>query len=200
MQIKTLIRFVPWCIIIVLMVIISVNQCSKQSIKSDHEPELKQYIDAEKKRVIDLFNQGEDLKRKLIDLSQKDSLSVMSLKLENKALRKEVSRSRVSIQYVIDSVPGVKKFVALTDSLDIIQEAMADTLESQKAIQWKSFNRILEISDQKFEASNKMAEDFEAMNKSLSKNIRKERTKKTVWKITAGILATAIIFQSVKSN
>lgn len=197
---KNIIKAIPYIIIVLLIAALSITQCSKQKFKAvNHDSELIAAIGTEKKRIIDLENRGQQLIQKLKSDSLKNSASLRVLKRENKALRKEIVISRTNIQYVIDSIPAVDHFVDLTDSLDVIQEATIDSLENQGARQWTAFNSILSVEQEKFKASSELVKHFEEVNKDLEKRVKRERAKKTVWKIAAGLIGGALLYSSVSN-
>lgn len=200
---KTVIKYakaIPYIIIVGLIIALCVTQCSKQKVKLDnHESELRQAIQVEKKRVIDLANREQTLIQKLNTDSVKSSRVVVALKIENKALRLEVKKAKtIRVVEIINENPELDKFIDLQDSLIANLDATVDTLELQKVRQWKSFSEILSVNDQKFAASQEINTHYVDLNESLYKSVRKERRRKTVWKIAAGILATGILYQSIQ--
>jgi len=198
-NIKTFVKYLPYLVIIGLVIALSVTQCQNQKHVSDIDVgELQRSVNAEKKRVIDLSNSEQSLKRKIIEDSVKSSRVVVALKIENKNLRLEVKKAKnVHVTEIIDQNPDLDKFVDLQDSLIANLDATVDTLELQKVRTWKSFNQILSVSDEKFKASQQINLHLESINSDLRKSVRKERNKKTFWKVATGIAVTGLIFNSL---
>jgi len=197
-NIKTFVKYLPYLVIIGLVIALSVTQCSKQEIKTEsHEAEYQAKINAKEAELVTIQNREEELKKKLYTDSLKNSASLQSLKRENKALRKEIVTARANIQNVIDSIPEVDHFVDLTDSLDLIQEATIDTLQNQGARQWTAFNSVLSLEKEKNAVHKEINLHLESINSDLRKSVRKERNKKTFWKVATGIAVTGLIFNSL---
>ncbi len=197
MQIK-LLKLIPYVIIIGLVIALSVTQCSKQKVVLDnHEAELKEAINNEKARVIDLQNREQNLKHQLKQDSIKNKSSEISYKREIKALKFTVSELRKPVQQLIDSVPQLDAFVDAQDSVIHFQEGRIDTLTAQYYLRNLKLQGVITLTESKFEASQQINTHYQQLNESLYKQVRKERRKKTIWKIVAGTLAAGIIYQSV---
>jgi hypothetical protein len=179
---------------------LSVSNCQKQTIKQNNqEQHLKFLIEAEKKRVVTLKNEGEALKQKLYKDSVKQKSVVIALESKIKVLTKEVKRSREIAQPEIDSSPTLTKFAIDVDSLDIAQIATIDTLSAQNARNWRSFNNILSVQEEKYKVQVELNEHYQDLNKQVSKQLKRESRKKTVWKIATGIIGTVLLFEVIKN-
>ena len=198
MQIKLLKALAPWAIIGVLIIALSVVTCSKQTIKEEnHESELRQAIEVEKRHSVELQNEGEALKQKIKQDSLKSKAVVIALESKIKVLTKEVKKSREIAQPEIDKSPALTEFVSDVDSLDIAQGAIIDSLKSYNVRQWRSFNSLLSIEQEKTQVQTELNSHFVDLNIQVSRQLKKERRKKTFFKITTGIIAGVLLYEVV---
>ena len=187
-------------IIVVLIIALSVTQCQKQKFKQiDHTSEYQRAISIEKAMVVVLSNQAERLMEELYEQHEKDSVSVIAYNKEISYWRGKAKSTRVIVKTVIAENPQLEEFVSNQDSLIETMDVFIDTLQDQKADQWQNFNRLLAVTDQKFQASQEINTNLEALNKDLNKRVKRERAKKSAWKIVAGTLAAGIIYQSINN-
>lgn len=68
-------------------------------------------------------------------------------------LTQKLAEKRPDIEPLLDSMPKLAAFVLLQDSIIDVQATRIDSLERQKARQWADFNRILDVQEEKFKAS-----------------------------------------------
>lgn len=147
---KKYFNFIPWIIIIVLLSALVVTQCSKSKVQDvNHDAELKQAIQVEKKRVVELANREEVLRERLKQDSLKNIKSLIAYKRENTILRQELKKARIPVQVLIDSIPSLDAFVDLQDSLIKVQEALIDSLQDQKSDLWITMNNLISIEQSK---------------------------------------------------
>lgn len=187
-------------IIVILIIALSVTTCQKQKFKQiEHTSEYQRAISIEKARVVVLSNQAERLKADLYEQREKDSLSQIASNKEIRYWRGKAKATRVIVETVIADNPQLEEFVSNQDSLIATMDVFIDTLQDQKNNQWHDFNKLMAITDQKFKASQEINSHLETLNKDLSKRVRKERNKKTFFKIAAGLLAGAVLYQAIEN-
>lgn len=197
-KIKRYKKLIMPIIIVGLVIALSVTQCQKQKLKHlDLTSQYQSAINIEKARVVVLSNQAERLKADLYEQREKDSLSQISSNKEIRYWRGKAKATRVIVETVIKENPQLEEFVSAQDSLISKMDVFIDTLQDQKADQWRDFNTLLAITDQKFQASGEINKHLESINKDLHKRVRRERSKKTFYKIAAGVLGGALIGKSV---
>lgn len=191
-------KFIPYAIIVILIIALCVSTCSKQEIKHDNSEQVyREFINQKEKELVVIQNREQELKEKLHTDSIKNKVSEIAFKREIKLLKFTVSELRKPVQQLIDSVPQLDAFVDAQDSLIHFQEGRIDTLTAQYYLRNIKMNGVITLTEAKFKASQEIRYNVEQLNFQLKKDVRKERRRKTAWKIATGILGALIIYESV---
>jgi len=178
-----------------LIIFFSVKSCQKSAEKVEVETFDSTIIIKQKLALIQA--QGEKQLKQIKQDSLKTSIALQALKIENKNLRKKLADMRPDITRIADSIPVIEEWVSLSDSLDVVQEAELDTMRAEKIRTWKSFTSILENKDDQIKLYGNINTNITDINRYLSKQVRKERRRKTFWKVTTAISATAILYLAI---
>lgn len=146
------------------------------------DPEISNQEDsiAIKRRQIDsLLLKGEQLRLRLESDSIKSIEAQKAFKMRLAALTQKLAEKRPEIEPLLDSMPKLAAFVLLQDSIIDVQAVRIDSLERQKARQWVDFNKLLDVEQDKFQASSEInlhlteiAEHYSEENKKLKRQNR----------------------------
>lgn len=199
-SIKKYIKLVPYIIIVGLIIALSVTTCSKQKLVIDnHESELKANINQKENELVAIQNRGEAKKFQW----HKDSLEMKAsenrFKQVAKKATKERDKARAKIQYLYDSIPEVKEFVDADSVSDQINLDRIREIGLEKISIVKSFDSMLSNKDEQLKVCGDLRLHVEQLNFQLKKDVRKERRRKTVWKVAASVLAVGILYQSINN-
>jgi len=195
---KAYFKFIPWAIILILIIILSVSTCSRQKIKLDNnEAELKEQIKTEQAKIAEISAKESVLKMRIYNDSIASNLAKNEYVKKISALKRELGRARKPVQALIDSIPALDNFVDIQDSTINLQDNRIDTLEYEKAEMWAKFNALLSASEEKNKVQIELNSHYQDLNKQLDKQVRRERNKKTFWKVTTGILGGALVAKSI---
>jgi len=178
------------------VVYFSVNSCNRQAEKI--ESKTFDSTSIFKTKLEALQKQGETQAERLKSDSLKTSIALNALKRENKTLKKKLADMRPDITRIADSIPILDTFMGLTDSLDLVQEATIDTLENEKARIWKTMNGLVFNCKEQVQLLNELADHKEAVNNDLRKQVKRERRKKTMFKVISGFLVGVVVYLAVE--
>ena len=195
MQVK-LLRLIPWFIIFPLIIALCMVTCQKQKIK--YEVKTVDSTGYFKTKMATIHARGEAIKIAAHKDSIRTAKELQSLQSENKRLKRSLIPVRVEVEKIADTLAIVKQFLGLTDSLDLIQEGELDTMRAERIRNFKVFSNILSTKDEQQAIMRETISHLEALNKGLSKDLRRERVKKTVWKVVSGVLVAVVVYVSVK--
>jgi len=196
MNAKKYFKFIPYAIIVALLIALSVTQCSKQKLKDQvtAPPDSTNYFNG---KLASIQADGEALKQKWV----KDSLEIKASEIKYKRVAskatKERDQARAKIQYLYDSIPEVKEFVQLDSVSDKINLDRIGELEFDQAKIISEFNERLSNKDDQIKLCGELTDHYVDVNQYLKKQVKKERRRKTIWKIAAGAFAAGLLYQSV---
>lgn len=189
--------YIIFGLITALVIILSVHRCSKQEAElSGITGQLESKINAKEKELVSLRNDGEEKRIQW----HKDSLEIIARSERFKQVAtkatKERDIARAKIQEIVNTVPAVKEFVekdSLSDQINIdrIRELGIENVSIQT-----SYESRLSKKDEQLKVMQGIIHDLEETNAILSKQVRKERNKKTFYKIVSGIAIGGLIFAS----
>lgn len=187
--------------VILILASILIRTCArKRDIKEvGNEAVLNHEINTDKAKLVAIEAREEMIRAKITTDSIKHINEMAALKRENRSLKKQLATIRPQVDKIADSIPVVKEFVNKTDSLDIVQEAEKDTLIAYNAKTFQSFNALLNQAEEKNRVQVELNGHYQDLNKQLTKQVKREHTRKTFFKIACGVLATGIIYQSINN-
>ena len=179
-----------------LIIFFSVRSCQKSAEKVEVSTVDSTGYFRDKLEAIQ--SRGESIKIAAHKDSIRTAKELQSLHSENKRLKRSLIPVRVEVEKIADTLAIVKQFLGLTDSLDNVQEAEADTLRAERIRNFKVFSNILSTKDEQQAIMRETISHLEALNKGLNKDLRRERRRKTFYKITTGIAATLVIYLAIQ--
>lgn len=166
--------------------------------EAGNEAVLKSEINRNKAELVVLQNREQTLKERVKQDSVKAIASQNAFKREISKLKIKLAQARQPVQVLIDSVPALDLFVDLQDSTIKLQGDRIDTLELQKLKLFKAFNNLILLSDEKYKIQLDLNKHHQNYVAQLKKQVKRERNKKTFWKITAMVLTGGVVYVSVK--
>lgn len=153
---------------VIVYLILSRPDPEKPSIIK-HETE----ISRDQVTIDSLLLQEELLRLQLKEDSAKNLLRQAALKREIHGLKKKLQEVRPDVQPYLDSIPVLKEFVALQDSVIDVQAAAIDSLQTSVSVQWMKFNRLILASDEKFDLAVEVNSHYKAINEIRKKENRR---------------------------
>jgi len=197
-NIKIFIKYIPYLIIIGLVIALSVSQCSRQKVQVESNDKVfEAVLKSDKARINALEATSKALKLKLKEDSVKAIASQTKFVKEIKSLKVKLAYARTRVIPLLDSIPELDRFVDLSDSTISVQDARIDSLSAEKSEMWAKFNALIASAEEKNKVQIELNSHYQDLNKQLDKQIRRERTKKTAWKLVSGILAGGLIAKSL---
>lgn len=103
--------------------------------------------------VASLEAAGDTLRHTLEAKDIEQGKQALKFKSQISKLTQKLAEKRPEIEPLLDSIPKLAAFVLLQDSIIDVQAVRIDSLEQQKARQWKDFNKLLDIEQEKFQAA-----------------------------------------------
>lgn len=144
-------------------------------------------IDSLKGLVASLQAAGDTLRLALEADSIKQAEQALKFKSKISVLTKKLAEKRPDIQPLLDSIPKLAAFVLLQDSIIDVQAVRIDSLEAQKARQWRDFNKLLEVQEEKFQASSEINLHLEAINDNWRDENKRLKRQNRILKVSVGI-------------
>jgi len=157
-----------------------------------HETE----ISKERQLIDSLLLQEELLRLKLKEDSLKNVLRQAAYKREIQVLKKKLSETRPEVQPYLDSIPVLKQFVAIQDSIIHKQDSEIDNLNAENLAQRKHFESLLKVADEKFNAATEINDHFKAINDIQDRQNKKMRKINAILKVS--IPAAFVVGLSVR--
>lgn len=154
------------------------------------EPEVSKHEDsiAIKRRQIDsLLLKGEQLRLRLESDSIKSIEAQKAFKMRVATLTQKLTEKRPEIEPLLDSIPKLAEFVLLQDSIIDVQAVRIDSLEAQKARQWKDFNKLLDVEQEKFQASSEINLHLTEIAEHYSEENKKLKRQNRILKVSVGV-------------
>lgn len=105
------------------------------------------------------------------------------------ALKKKAAQKRVVVQEKILSDTSLLAFTDFQDSIIVYQDARIDTLQHEKERQWYTFNEMIKVEDQKFDESQAINRNLEAIISIQNKDNKRLRRQNTWLKVGIGAVA-----------
>lgn len=105
------------------------------------------------------------------------------------ALKRQATsrKSRLVEKLVADT--SLLAFSNLQDSIIRVQDARIDTLQNEKERQWSTFNEMIKVEDQKFDESQAINRNLEAIISIQNKDNKRLRRQNTWLKVGIGAVA-----------
>lgn len=121
---------------------------------------------------------------------ERDSAKIAqrAAKIENQAIRKTLSRLRPLLAPKIDSIPDLRDFVALQDSLINGQDSLIMSLEFSCMAQVRSFEEVIRLNRAQIQEQIAVSNTLQEMLVSEQGKTRKAERGKRFWKRTAGVI------------
>ncbi len=189
-------KLLPWFIIAPLVIALCVTQCNRQAEKVEVRTFDSTAIFKSKLEAIQ--KQG----AKQLTAARKDSIQaikvIAGLQIENKILRQKLRPVRVEVEKIADTVAIVKRYLGIVDSLDRNQNEQIDSLTAQRNRIWGSLNQIVLNRNEQIQVLTELSDHQSVVNKDLRRQVRKERRRKTFFKITTGIAATLVLYLAIQ--
>lgn len=185
-------KFIPWVIIIVLLSVMSIYKCSRDT----HVEKPFDSTSIFKARLAESIAREDEQKKEWKNDSIKMETRVQRLNKTVSVITKQRDHARKIAQIFIDSIPEVKQFVALDDSVDRINLAIIDTLKQDKREMGIDFRNMVLTKENQKKILHELVLHLEATNIELGKKVKRERLKKTFWQVAAGIAVTGLVFSS----
>lgn len=153
---------------IIIYLILSRPDTEKPAIIK-HENEIKQ----DTRRIDSLLLRQEELRLQL----RKDSIEMKSREKAHRirvaALEKKLSVIKSEVQPLIDSIPILKTYTDLQDSVINVQKNRINELENGIIVNQETFNAMILASDEKFNASVEINSHMKAINEIRKKDNRR---------------------------
>lgn len=153
-------------------------------------------IDRNRHEIDSLLKRQDQLKRELKEDSIQSEKEKKKYQYRIANLKQELEKKRPEITVIADSFPQLKEFINLQDSIITTQAARIDTLESDKARQWKTFNQILTASEEKYKAQVEINDHMNSIVQ-IERKKNKRITKQNIGlKIGLGVVATILVIKN----
>ena len=189
-------KLIPWFLIFPLIIALCVVTCQKQKIK--YEVKTVDSTNYFKGKLNESLARGEVQRKDWQNDSLKMSERVERLNKTVSVVTKQRDEARKLVQEKINADPELKQFVHLDDSVDRLNLALIDTLTQDKREIIKSFSGMISTLEEQKQIMRETIDHLTALNKGLSKDLRRERRIKTVWKIVSGVLVAVVIYEAVQ--
>lgn len=134
-----------------------------------HETE----ITKDQATIDSLLLQEELLRMQLKEDSAKNLLRQAALKREIHGLKKELQQLRPAVQIYLDSIPVLKEFTDLQDSVIQAQTEFIDSLQTWASIERMKFNRLILASDEKFDLAVEVNQHYREIDEIRKKENRR---------------------------
>lgn len=194
-------KYFVFSVILGIGILLAVKMCTrKRDIKEiGNEAIINHEITRDKSELVAIQDREEKLKERIKQDSLKHLASQNAFKKEIKSLKVKLAYARTRVIPLIDSIPELDRFVDLQDSTITLQDNRIDTLEYEKAEQWAKFNALISASEEKNRVQVELVKHFEDLNKQLTKQVKREKRNKVVWKVVAFGLIGGLVYQSVNN-
>ena len=196
MKIPSKVNILFLTVIFCLVIALSVRECQHQNLKQQiNLPDSTNYF---KGKLTAKERDSEAQKLKWHSDSLEMKASEIKYKRDAAKATKERDQARQKIQQIVNTIPEVKEFVELDSVSDKVNTDRIAELEIEKIKVTTDLNAIiLTLEDQKV-ILHELVSHLTATNLILSKQVRKERRLKTVWKIVSGVLVAVVIYEAVQ--
>lgn len=134
-----------------------------------HETEIKQ----DTRRIDSLLLRQEELRLQLKTDSLKTIEAKRALKMRIATLEKQNGNIKKEIQPLLDSIPILKTYTDMQDSVISVQNSLIDSLETWSSIERMKFRKLLLASDEKFNAAIEINSHYKAIDAIRKKENRR---------------------------
>lgn len=160
----------------------------KREIKQHHDSVLVKKAEIER-----LITKEKTLLIRIKQDSALQALQSIQFKTKISNLERKLSQTRPIVMAQVDTLPEVKEYILTQDSVITTQAAEIDTLQAQKVKTWNEFNKIMNVSEQKFQASLDVNRNLDAIIGLQNKDNKRLKRQNTFLKIGLGIAGAGFI-------
>jgi len=128
----------------------------------------------------------------------KDSVSLKGLQMRNSTLTRKLTDLRPPVVVMSDSVPLLKQFIQVTDSLLTQKDLIITQLELSHSAEVVDLEAIIKAREDQILVEATKGHLWEEVAVKTEKDYNKERRKKGFWKVTSAVLAGGIVWISLK--
>lgn len=153
---------------LVVFLILSKEDSEKPAIIK-HETEIKQ----DTRRIDSLLLRQEELRLQLKTDSLKTIEAKKALKMRIATLEKKLSNVKQEVKPWLDSIPILKNYTDMQDSVISVQNSLIDSLETWSSVERMKFRKLLLASDEKFNAAIEINAHFRAIDQIRKKENRR---------------------------
>lgn len=175
-------KIYQWLTFILLAVVVCLIFFWPKPQPSAREVELIQSNELLEVKAANAIKASQAIVIKMEQDSLEDLEALKRFEIENKRLRKELSKKRVVVQHVIDTMPTLKVFVEQQDSLIQLQAVRIDSLIIEKQVMDKNYTLLIAAKDQELAAVRQVNANMDEILKLKNKDLRKQRTGNKLWK------------------
>lgn len=130
-----------------------------------------------------IIAQGQRIIKTYEDRVKADSLNLATKDVEIKAIKVRVIIKRIPVQPLIDSIPTLRAFVELQDSLIQVQGQQIDTLKQAYASQIQTTKDLIQNHDAQARISERISEEKDLRIENLEKQNRRKNRGVKFWKV-----------------
>lgn len=120
-----------------------------------------------------------------------DSVKIIALESRNRRLTRELASARVKIQPVVDSLPEIAHYVALTDSLLSVKDSLILVEQMRNMINTKSYQAEIVLLHQNIESQKAIGDAWRTSAEQSERKAAKQEKRKRFWRFTSIVLAGA---------
>lgn len=183
-------KIYQWLTFILLAVVVCLIFFWPSTPPNSRELELRDSITLHKQKAAAAIKVSQAIVLKMEQDSVKNIVSENAFKIENKRLRKELSKKRVVVQPIIDTIPSLSLFVEQQDSLIQLQATRIDSLVIEKYVMGKSYTFLVAAKDQELAAMRAINDNLGEVLKINKKDLRRARRGNRLLKV--GIIALPV--------
>jgi len=129
----------------------------------------------------------------------KDSVVLKGLQMRNSTLTRKLTDLRPPVVVMSDSVPLLKQFIQVTDSLLTQKDLIITQLELSHAAEVVDLEAIIKAREDQILVEATKGHLWEEVAVKTEKDYNKERRKKGLWRTTAAILAGGVLFLTLQN-
>jgi hypothetical protein len=138
------------------------------------------------------------IKERLSASRAKDSVQLAGLKQANSKLTRKLTDLRPPIVVMSDSVPLLKQFIQVTDSLLTQKDLIITHLEMSHSAEVVDLEAIIKAREDQILVEATKGHLWEEVAVKVEKEANQQRRRKGFWKVTSAVLAGGIVWISLK--
>jgi len=165
---KALLGLIAVLIAVIVWLILTRPDTEKPAIIK-HETEIKQ----DTRRIDSLLLRQEELRLQLREDSLKSIESKKAFKMRIATLEKKLAMVKTEVQPWLDSIPILKTYTDLQDSVISVQKNRINELENDVIKAQDTFNHLILASDEKFNAAIEINSHYRAIEQIRKKDNRR---------------------------